>query len=99
VDVGISLKELLAWNEEVADFWKAHLDANPHLLELPCDIGGDEERAGICAPYLGSRTALGSEAGWSASKRERRNAHRTARCDFRFTRSGRGYLPRTAHRR
>jgi uncharacterized damage-inducible protein DinB len=40
VDVGISLKELLAWNEEVADFWKAHLDANPHLLELPCDIGG-----------------------------------------------------------
>jgi len=27
VDVGISLKELLAWNEEVADFWKAHLDA------------------------------------------------------------------------
>ena len=40
MSVGISLDELLAWNEEVSDFWKAHLDANPNLLELPCDIGG-----------------------------------------------------------
>jgi uncharacterized damage-inducible protein DinB len=38
--VGISLEELLAWNEEVSDFWKAHLSANPQLLELTCDIGG-----------------------------------------------------------
>ena len=38
--VGITLEELLAWNEEVSTWWKAHLDANPHLLELPCDIGG-----------------------------------------------------------
>jgi hypothetical protein len=37
---GITLEELLAWNEEIADWWKAHLDANPQLLELPCDIGG-----------------------------------------------------------
>jgi uncharacterized damage-inducible protein DinB len=37
---GISLEELLAWNDEASAFWKAHLDANPALLELPCDIGG-----------------------------------------------------------
>jgi uncharacterized damage-inducible protein DinB len=36
----ITLEELLAWNEEASQFWKAHLDANPALLELPCDIGG-----------------------------------------------------------
>ena len=40
MSTGISLEELLAWNEEIADWWKAHLDANPQLLELPCDIGG-----------------------------------------------------------
>jgi len=38
--VGISLEELLVWNEETSDWWKAHLDANPQLLELKCDIGG-----------------------------------------------------------
>jgi uncharacterized damage-inducible protein DinB len=36
----ISLEELLAWNHESAAFWKAHLEANPALLELPCGIGG-----------------------------------------------------------
>jgi uncharacterized damage-inducible protein DinB len=36
----ITLEELLAWNQESADFWKSHLDANPALLELPCGIGG-----------------------------------------------------------
>jgi uncharacterized damage-inducible protein DinB len=36
----ISLEELLAWNEESAGFWKAHLDANPALLELPCGVAG-----------------------------------------------------------
>jgi len=36
----ITLEELLAWNEESSNFWKAHLDANPALLELPCGIGG-----------------------------------------------------------
>jgi uncharacterized damage-inducible protein DinB len=40
VSVGITLEELLVWNEEVSDWWKAHLGANPHLLQLPCDIGG-----------------------------------------------------------
>lgn len=36
----ITLDELLVWNDEASKFWKAHLDANPALLELPCDIGG-----------------------------------------------------------
>ena len=36
----ISFEELLAWNEETSTFWKAHLAANPALLQLPCDIGG-----------------------------------------------------------
>jgi uncharacterized damage-inducible protein DinB len=40
MSVGITLEELLAWNEEVSIWWKAHLDANPNLLDLPCDIGG-----------------------------------------------------------
>ena len=30
----ITLEELLTWNEEASKFWKAHLDANPALLEL-----------------------------------------------------------------
>ena len=36
----ITLEELLAWNHESASFWKAHLEANPALLEFPCGIGG-----------------------------------------------------------
>ncbi len=38
--MGISLEELLTWNDESAQFWKTHLDAHPELLALPCDIGG-----------------------------------------------------------
>lgn len=34
----ITLEELLTWAQESASFWKAHFDANPALLELPCDI-------------------------------------------------------------
>jgi len=40
MSVAISLEELLAWNQEASNWWKAHLDANPALLELPCGIGG-----------------------------------------------------------
>jgi uncharacterized damage-inducible protein DinB len=36
----LTFEELLAWNHESAAFWKAHLDANPALLDLPCSIGG-----------------------------------------------------------
>ncbi len=39
MSVGISLAELLTWNDEAAQYWKAHLEANPHVLPLPCDIG------------------------------------------------------------
>jgi uncharacterized damage-inducible protein DinB len=37
----ITLEELLTWNRESSSFWKAHLDANPALLKLPCGIGGN----------------------------------------------------------
>ncbi|MGA2886769.1 MAG: DinB family protein [Terracidiphilus sp.] len=37
----VTLEELLTWNHESSSFWKAHLDANPALLELPCGIGGN----------------------------------------------------------
>jgi uncharacterized damage-inducible protein DinB len=40
MSVGIALEELLAWNIESADFWKAKFDANPALLELTCGIDG-----------------------------------------------------------
>lgn len=40
MSVGITMEELLAWNEQASDFWKAHLEANPALLDLPCGIGG-----------------------------------------------------------
>jgi uncharacterized damage-inducible protein DinB len=36
----ITMEELLAWDEESSNFWKAHLEGNPTLLELPCGIGG-----------------------------------------------------------
>ena len=36
----LTLHELLEWNNEVSQFWKAHLEAHPELLELPCGIGG-----------------------------------------------------------
>lgn len=38
--VGISMEELLGWNEESSSFWKSHLEENPALLELPCGIAG-----------------------------------------------------------
>lgn len=40
MNIGISMEELLIWNEEASSFWKQHLDANPALLDLPCGIGG-----------------------------------------------------------
>ncbi|MGP8253925.1 MAG: DinB family protein [Terracidiphilus sp.] len=38
-ELGISLAELLAWNDEAAHKWKNHLEANPALLVVACDIG------------------------------------------------------------
>jgi uncharacterized damage-inducible protein DinB len=40
MNAGISLEELMAWSQESANYWKNHLDVNPALLTLPCDIGG-----------------------------------------------------------
>jgi uncharacterized damage-inducible protein DinB len=42
MSVGITFEELLAWNNQASDYWKAHLDANPNLLDLPCGIGGSK---------------------------------------------------------
>ncbi len=36
----ITFDELLAWNDQASAYWKAHFDANPNLLDLPCGIGG-----------------------------------------------------------
>jgi uncharacterized damage-inducible protein DinB len=36
---GITLEELLGWDEETSAFWNKRLEANPALLALPCDIG------------------------------------------------------------
>ena len=40
MSVAITLEELSRWNQETSAFWNKHLEANPALLELPCDIGG-----------------------------------------------------------
>jgi uncharacterized damage-inducible protein DinB len=37
----VTLEEMLAWNQEASNCWKAHLEANPLVLELPCGIGGN----------------------------------------------------------
>lgn len=39
----ITLEEMLAWNDEAAAFWQAHLDANRAVLQLPCGIGGNAD--------------------------------------------------------
>jgi uncharacterized damage-inducible protein DinB len=40
MSVGITMNELLIWQDESARSWKAHLEANPALLDVPCSIGG-----------------------------------------------------------
>jgi uncharacterized damage-inducible protein DinB len=59
MSVGISLEELLAWNEQSAGYWKTHLETNPALLELPCDIGGTTNVQGLV------RHIWGAELRWS----------------------------------
>jgi uncharacterized damage-inducible protein DinB len=43
----ITLKELLAWNQQSSGFWKAWLDANPAALALPCDIDRTANAQGL----------------------------------------------------
>lgn len=59
MSVGVSFEELLAWSDEAANFWKAHLDANPALLDLPCGIGG----AGNVQDFV--RHIWGAELRWA----------------------------------
>ena len=40
MSVGVSMEELLGWNDQCSRFWKAHLEAHPELLEMKCGIGG-----------------------------------------------------------
>jgi len=40
MSAGVTLDEMLAWNDQASVYWKAHFDANPNLLDLPCGIGG-----------------------------------------------------------
>lgn len=40
MSLAITIEEMLAWNDEASAWWKAHLEANPVLMELPCGIGG-----------------------------------------------------------
>ena len=38
MSIGVSMEELLAWNDQSSNWWKAHLEAHPELLDL--DSGG-----------------------------------------------------------
>ena len=55
----ISLEELLGWNCEAANAWKSYLNANPAVLQLPCDIGGNSNVQGLV------RHIWGAELIWS----------------------------------
>jgi uncharacterized damage-inducible protein DinB len=47
MSIGITFEELLAWNDEAAGAWKTHLEANPALLDVACDIGGAKNVQGL----------------------------------------------------
>ena len=57
--LGIGLEELLTWNDEAALSWKQHLEANPSLLEVACDIGN----AGNVLGFV--RHVWGAELRWA----------------------------------
>ena len=40
MSAGITLEEMLAWNDQASEYWKVHFEANPNLLDLPCGIVG-----------------------------------------------------------
>ncbi len=39
-ELNLSGEELLAWSDETAARWEQFLEANPAVLQLPCDIAG-----------------------------------------------------------
>lgn len=59
MSVGVTMSELLVWNDEAAKFWKAHLEANPALLEKPCTIGNAGTVQGLV------RHLWGAELRWA----------------------------------
>jgi len=59
IALGISLAELLAWNDEAAHDWKRHLEANGALLEVACDIGNTGNVLGFV------RHIWGAELRWA----------------------------------
>jgi uncharacterized damage-inducible protein DinB len=58
MDVGITLGELLAWNDEAAGTWNTHLELNP-LLDVVCDIGDTKNVQGLV------RHIWGAELRWA----------------------------------
>jgi uncharacterized damage-inducible protein DinB len=72
MSVGISLEELLAWSEQSADYWKTHLETNPALLDLPCDIGGTTSVQGLVRHIWGAELRWGQRlAGLPVVDREK----------------------------
>jgi uncharacterized damage-inducible protein DinB len=59
-ELGISLAELLAWNDEAAHLWKNHLEANSALLDVACDIGNTGNVLGFV------RHIWGGELRWAS---------------------------------
>ena len=72
MSIGISLEELLAWDEQSAGYWKTHLETNPALLELPCDIGGTTSVQGLVRHIWGAELRWGQRlAGLPVVDREK----------------------------
>jgi len=71
MSAGITLDELLAWNDEAAQFWKGHLEANQALLELPCGITGAENVQAFVRHIWGAELRWGQRlAGLAVTDRE-----------------------------
>ena len=94
----ITLQELLVWNQESSDFWHAHLEANPALLELPLRHRRNQECARVCAPHLGGGTALEPAHCRAAGDAEGGCAYRAAGCAVRPSSTGRSSLQRSPER-
>ena len=66
MSVGITFEEMLAWNKQASDYWKAHLDANPESARIcPAALA-----AQITCRILSATSGARSCAGPSASQRQ-----------------------------
>lgn len=43
----LSADEMMAWLEMTSSRWKALIEANPHVLAMPCDVMGTSNVAGL----------------------------------------------------